>query len=748
MLPAILAVLLTASPLQSQPPNIVRDTYGVPRISATSLSNAFFQAGYAVAQDRLWQMETSRRLARGRMAEVFGSRYSKSDAETLRSFYTDDELHQQYANLSDKSRAMIDAYVQGVNAWIDQAKTQNKLPEGYASAGFQPEPWTKEDSLAIGIRLFQLFGRGGAGELRNMALLSYLGSQPNAKNKLMDIFDDLLWQNDPTSIPTIPPKEDALASNPPLKVHFDRAQTERQLAELPKLGLFDLLPALQHVQRAESTRVAQTLAAPFKTGSYCVIVGPDRSALGAPLLLSGPQMGHTNPAIVHEMSINAGPGLTAAGMDIPGFPGVAVGMTPDLAWGLTSGVADTEDIFDFQEPAPGQYLYAGATKPLEVITRTLKVKGEPDQQIKQQRTPFGPVILETHNHLFVRRSAYWMKEMKSFDALAGLYDAKTADQVEHAIDQATMNFNFFYVMKSGDFGYRYVGNIPIRAEGLDPRLPTIAKPENDWHGFLRPDQLPHVRNPRVGVLANWNNKPAAWWPNYDTPVWGEVFRNAVLLDQVKKPKLTSQDLEQAAWSIARLDDSYPYFAPYLKRVQAPSSGMQATPNMQIAAQYLRSFDGRLTEGSIAARVYVAFMDALRNQLFLGTTGNFLSPDLFRLAAQPTVMLHALQRKTKVNYLGKRSVDEVLQASLEEAVATLSAKRNDYRGWAYLAGGIPVPGQVPVPYSNRGSYIQVVEMMPQPVGRNVLPPGVAESGDHAYDQVPLARAWTFKPFGWR
>src|SRR5206468_4035804 len=128
----------------------------------------------------------------------------------------------------------------------------------------------------------------------------YLQSQPNAKDKALDILDDFLWENDGASIPTVPPSEDALRGNPPLRVSFTRQQTEAQLAALPKLNLFELLPALQMAERVQSTRVAERMNAPFKTGSYCVIVGPARSAIGAPLLLSGPQMGHSNAAIIHE----------------------------------------------------------------------------------------------------------------------------------------------------------------------------------------------------------------------------------------------------------------------------------------------------------------------------------------------------------------------------------------------------------------------------------------------------------------
>lgn len=723
-------------------PTIQRDNYGVPHIKASTWNDAFFQAGYAVAQDRLWQMETSRRLARGQMAEAFGPSYIASDKETLLDGYTDAELDKQLHDLSPTAQAAMENYAKGVNAYIAEATANKTLPAGYANAGFTPRPWTAEDSVAICVRLFQLFGRGGADQLRDFALLTYLRSQPGAKGKELDIFDDLEWQNDAKAIPTLPENDDPQAANPPLRVSFTRADTEAQLQQLPQLSLLELLPAIQFGEKAESKKVAMSVHAPFKTGSYCVVVGPGKSAAEEPLLLSGPQMGFTTPSIVHEMSIEA-PGVQVSGIDVPGVPGVVIGMTPHVSWGLTSGVADTEDIYYFPAAATGHYFYGAEDKALDDVKFNLKVKGQPDQTVDQQRTIFGPVVLHARNTYFVKRAAYAGEEMKSYDALLGLYNANTANDVDHTIARATMSFNFFFVTPGGDFGWRYLAKMPIRATGLDPRVPVRAEPKNDWKGFLKPDQMPHAIDPKQGFLANWNNKPASWWPNYDAPIWGRIFRNETLLDQLTKPKLQEQDLEMAAWSIARTDETAKYFRPYYERVIAPAGA----PNGAEAARLLRSFDGRLMDGSISAELYLVFLNSLRTEVFTKTTGNFIMRDLFQLVLQPTVVLNALEKKTKVNYLGSRSVDEVVQAAFADTLQTLTASRgSSLADWAYHAPAIAVPGQPGIPYSNRGTYIQVIQQFADPIGRNALPPGEAESGEHAFDQVPLSRAWVFKPFG--
>lgn len=711
----------------SAAPDIKRDAYGVPLIQASTQAEAFYLAGYAVAQDRLWQMETSRRVARGRMAEVFGPTYVASDKEVLQVGYTDDELQTQLNRLSPEIKTAFREYARGVNAWIEEAK-RSGLPEGYAKSGFSPEPWTELDSAAIAVRLLQQFGRGGAGEIRNMALLGYLQGQAKVKDRALDVLDDFAWANDPSATTTVSKADDPVKSAPAF-YYADRAATQRHLAALPKVGLLELMQGIRLASRQESTLVAEQVAAPFKTGSYCVVVSPSRSGTGHPLLVSGPQMGFRTPSIIHEMSLSA-PGLQVVGMDIPGAPGIVIGHTQDLAWGMTSGVADTDDVFFYPLEGDG-YRLDGKPKAFTKIEQTLKVKGAPDQTVVQLRTVDGPVVLRSGGAkaVFVKKTSYWMRELESIEALKGVWAAKSATQVDQAISLAPMSFNFFYATGAGDIGYRYAGRVPIRAEGVDPRFPTPGDAAHAWKGFVPIDTMPHALNPKAGFFANWNNKPVAWWPNFDTPVWGRIFRNSDLLDNLKKPRLNAQDLELAIWNIARMDETWPYFEPYLRGVA------KGTP--------MEGFDGRLVDGSRQAAIYVRFLDNLRNELFLGTTGNFISPDNFRQIGQPTVMLNALRGKTRVNYLGSRKAEEVVRTALEKACADTRLPNGDYV--RYQANPIAVPGQPPIPYSNRGSFIQIVESLPGGMaGRSIVTPGLAETGLHSLDQVPLARAWLFKP----
>jgi penicillin amidase len=239
--------------------------------------------------------------------------------------------------------------------------------------------------------------------------------------------------------------------------------------------------------------------------------------------------------------------------------------------------------------------------------------------------------------------------------------------------------------------------------------------------------MPQVVNPREGLLTNWNNRPSSGWLNADTPAFGRLHRVSALRAALPKGPLTAQDVERAAWTIARTDPFWPAFRPHVLR---------ALPRLSPAArEAIEGFDGSMLAGSRQAATYNRFLDALRRELFIPITGDLLSFENLRTITQPTTLLNALEGRTKVDYRAGRTTTDLVVTALEAAA----------KGEAFRPGAIAVPGEPPIPYSERGTFIQIVEMLADgPYGRSVLPPGNAERGPHRLDQAPLARAWTFKP----
>src|SRR5690606_18366345 len=160
------------------------------------------------------------------------------------------------------------------------------------------------------------------------------------------------------------------------------------------------------------------------------------------------------------------PGLKVAGMDVPGIPGVLIGNTPDIAWGLTTAVADIEDVFVSELKEGDTYTSSGEPKELEKVTCTVKIKGADDRTVTQYRTVHGPVVLLSRGSkaVYSLKSSYWKREMAAFAGMFDLASINTVQEVDAFVRKVPVAFNFFFALKSGVTGFRYMGYVPVRAE--------------------------------------------------------------------------------------------------------------------------------------------------------------------------------------------------------------------------------------------------------------------------------------------
>jgi penicillin amidase len=742
--PVVVAAIFFAP--QSPSGEILRGPHGVPHVFAETLDGAFYSAGYAVAQDRLYQMDLSRRSSLGQLAGLTGSSAVASDTSAIKFGYTSEEYAEMFAALPPQARAALASYAQGVTAWIEEAARTGKLPPQYGGA--KPRAWDVVDSLAISVNLARQFGRFGAGEIRNLLLTTLV--QDKAKGNLAKLVDDFLWQNDPAAIATVSPADDPFKGASP----FPRQKAgvlEAHLKLLPKANPLELLPGIRIEEQSDLKEMAAQVGAPYKWGSYCVVVSKERSANGEPILMNGPQMGFAVPSIVHQISISC-PQYTAVGMDVPGIPGVLVGHSPKAAWGFTSGVADTDDVF-FVKLDPkdsSRYWFHGGWREFQVTEVALPVKGGQPASAKREMSEYGPVIIKSPatGVAYVRKSSIWGQEALNIARILDLPSAASASDFRSIALGLTANMNLFCATASGDSAWFFCGRVPLRSPNADPRFPTPGDGAHDWTGILSPQKMPFVINPKSGLIANWNNKPVSWWPNFDTPVWGRIFRNETLLKALPARPLSPQDLEAAARTIATGDNEQSYFVPDLLKAAAE---VRLPREATEALVYLRGWDGKAYDASVAPALYNAWLDALREDLFTDKLGSLGGPANFRLAAQPTIVWNALHKKTRLDYLEGRSAAEVMRRSFVRAVSNLSKRLGpNPAAWQYAADRIPWKGLPETLYSNRGTYIQIVGFGSGPIGRFVAPPGVSENPDSpSYsDQASLAANWAYFPMLWK
>ncbi len=724
---------------------IVRDKFGVPHIYAPSIYGVFYGSGYAQAQDRLAQMELYRRTAKGELAEIMGENALEQDKQRRILGYTEAERWEQFAALSPEEQLVLKAFADGVNAIIAQVNAGKRpMPQRLKDLGLTKlRPWKVTDTIAITHMMAERFGSSGGEELRMMQLRLYLQLRFGAQ--AMSVLNDLAWQNDPTSPTTVTNgARDAGRGT-------EKQQTQNLVPRPP--SLVPLFEAIRIAEEWDSIEWCRRLGLFTRFGSYAMVVAPQKSATGNPLLVGGPQMATGTPSIAYEIALYC-PKFRVRGMTFAGVPIVLIGMNAHLAWTTTSGVGDNVDIFaeHLSKESKYRYMYRGEWLPMERRVELIFVKGKDEPvQVEVCRTVHGVVLSwdEKAGVAYSRAKAYHGKELGALRAIYAFHKATNIREFAEACRHIATSHNFFVATKDGDIGFWFCGRYPIRAEGIDPRFPTPGTGEFDWKGFVPFEKLPQQINPPQGFFANWNNKPAPWWDNGDLPRWGAIHHVKRIFDLLQsKPKLTLEDLRRFVIDIEGYDVRADFFKPLMLRaIQRVAS---EDTELRMIADLLKRWDNQRSEGSVAATVFDAWFEALQDIVFADDLGDFGDKNLFRIAVQPSLLWYVLAdnspRKLSRDYLNGESKDAVMVKALRVALERLRKERGEVVNWGFrkpLWRFDPLP---PIPGPNRGAYIQLVEVSSPPKGFNILPPGQSEdpNSPHYADQHPLALRWQFKP----
>ncbi len=274
----------------------------VPTVEAQSLEDLLFAQGYLVASERMWQMDLMRRLASGRLAEVLGEDALAVD-RMFRTFGLMQAAKASFEALEEPYRGMLEDYVAGVNAYREQAA--DRLPLEYLIARFEPAPWTPVDSLAIAEYMSWMLSFNAREELVFMRMAARVGPE-----RARELF--------PTDegIPGPEPASEAFTDSAELLERFDELLTLPARWGLPTPG----------------------------AASNAWAINGERTHDGQALLANDPHMAPTTPGIWYQLEMIA-PGYQVAGVALPGVPLILIGHNEHLAWGFTTVLADTQDIF-------------------------------------------------------------------------------------------------------------------------------------------------------------------------------------------------------------------------------------------------------------------------------------------------------------------------------------------------------------------------------------------------------------------
>jgi penicillin G amidase len=645
---------------------ICRDSYGVPSVYAKSIAGMWFGAGWAQAQDRLVQLELTRRAVEGTLSQILGPSELSQD-ETVRTlFYTPAELRAQYLSLPASVRAALVAFSKGINAYEDAAYTsaaseQADVPYEFFVLGkllgesgpYRPAPWRPVDSVAVGNYLAREFGGGGGSELQNLQFLNYMTAELTAKgdkNPVTDaakIFNDARWLNDPTAPTTVPGSAARPGSAPRSQAGAAILAVKHTLADLSGVSRRALANAAAALQRDRDNirRTGISLRVLSHGGSNAIAIAPWRSADHHALLWGAPQEGFGTPSVDGEEYLH-GPGYDAGGMYITGEPFILIGRNGRIAWTTTS--EETVDQRIYAElvnfgTTPPTYEFDGKQIPVQVIKERIPVAGQAPVSFTVLRTKDGPVVsttatTPTKELAFSVRFASWNRETGTLAGFAGLGGDRNLPQFRHSMSLITTLHNFLYADRAGNIAYFADGLVPIEPSftRVDPRLPALGNGTQQWKGFIPFSQMPHSVNPAQGYLDNWNTKPSQqlfYQQNEGDEYWGTIFRSSLISKlAAASTHISVRYLEGIEHAIGTIDNgdntrpAAPYFIPFLasayhKLVAAgsPLTNPATHPDLAGAIARLAHWNGVTTLGSPAMSIFMNFLEALERNVFEGGT---------------------------------------------------------------------------------------------------------------------------------
>ena len=450
----------------SAPVDISFDQDGVPRIRAANDLDAAAALGFIHARDRMFEMELMRRNASGRLSELAGPATLPLD-RLMRTLGLRQAAEADYAALPETTRAVLQAYANGVNTWI-ALRGRFAAPE-FLILG-RPELWTPIDSLLWGKTMGLWLSMNWRQELSRQALAG----------KVPQPLIDELWPDQ-----SGPGRPEAALSLP------------HQFADAV-VGLEKVLP---------------DFPSPFTlphTASNEWAVDGRHTASGAPLLAGDPHLAFGFPAIWYLARIDT-PGNTLAGATAPGIPGLVIGRNSHIAWTFTTTGADTQDIFIETPVGDDEYQTPDGPKPFVVREERIKVRGQPDELMKIRSTRHGPVISDLQTRKDGPILAVEMANLAPGDTAAtGLFTlnhAQTVEQAGEAAAQISSPVQNLLVADAHTIALYVTGRIPIRRAG-DGAAPVPGNGAYDWVGWATGSQLPHYVSPSSGRLVNTNERIA------------------------------------------------------------------------------------------------------------------------------------------------------------------------------------------------------------------------------------------------
>ncbi len=608
--------------------SIYFDTYGVPHIFADNEKDAYMALGYVHAQDRLWQMELIRRIAAGRLSELFGEELIKTD-KLFRGMGLENSAVNTIRQTDSTSQSFLlaQSYLDGINKYIDQGNT----PMEFRLIGVEKEHYTLKDVYNVYGYMAFSFAQAHKTDLLLTDLKEVLGN-----DYLLDLDLD------------IRPRSTLIKNSRGVK---------RMAAQ---------------VGNSINTIMNSLPVSPF-VGSNSWVIGPQKTKNGKVIFANDPHIGFSQPSVWYQAHLIT-PQREMYGFHLALSPFPVLGHNYDYAYGITMFENDDTDFFEESD----QQVY-------KVHKETIKVKDADDIIFEVKTGPHGPLMNGLLDGMDEERKIAmdWVYVKIPSDLLTATYEmshATTLVDFRDAVSKVSApGLNMMYGDAKGNIAWFGVGQLYQRAEGVHTKFVLDGADQiNDELTYLDFEQNPQAINPSWHYVYSANNQPEE--------VSGKLYPGYYLPEDRAKRivgLIESNDDFTGAQVEEMINDVQSSIAPSLVKIILDNiSKVNLSDTEKEAMEILASWNGDYKKDMVAPTIYYKFLYRLLENTF----GDEMGEERFEQFLQTHLYKRQIAKQLKLN----RSVwwddvktkevkelkDEIITRSFHEAINALEQQYGD------------------------------------------------------------------------
>ena len=614
------------------------DQNGVPHINAQTQKDAYTALGYVHAQDRLWQMELIRRIAPGRLSEIFGDKLVETDVFFAGLGLVED-ANESIAKIDINSEAykLTMAYLDGVNQFVEEGAT----PIEYNLIGLEKTKFTVND-------VYNVFG-----------YMSFSFAIAQKTDPLLQEIKEKLGDNYLAELEIPVNSNTALLKsekNPIVKASFAKAMT----------AMYEQLPI-----------------SPF-IGSNSWVIAADKTKNGKVIFANDPHIGFSQPSVWYQSHIKT-PDYEMYGYSLALTPFPLLGHNRDYAYGLTMFENDDVDFY-IEKNNPenlNEYQTPEGFSTYKTVQKTIKIKDAPDTTFTVKISRHGPIMNNLLKQIDDERpiAMQWIYKKTDNQILdvgyqishaKSLHDFKEGAKLLHAPGLNMMygdaKDNIAWIASGKLYKYRDSINTKLYLDGASGKDEILT--------YIDFEDNPQSINPASNYVYSSNNQPdtiaGVLYPGYYLPE--DRGQRIEQLLEVKND-WTQEDVQQMIFDVTS-----PVVPQVIANLVASLKTENFTKNEQEALQNLKDWNGEYKKEDTAPTIYNRFLYEFLEGTFKDELG-----ESFPMFMQTPLMkkMIAVQAKKTVSVWfddvttePKETKSDIVQRSFINAISFLENQLGD------------------------------------------------------------------------